>query len=95
MSTDLKTPSVILNYSNDNWEHNPANPRQWPPAKKWQAMAIVRNLLLICIESDNACSQVSLYSWLAILGTTLMNPALLEIAIKYGTVDFAGSVGLI
>jgi len=26
---------------NDSWEHNPANPRNWSPAKKWIATAIV------------------------------------------------------
>lgn len=26
---------------NDSWEHNPANPRNWSPAKKWTAAALV------------------------------------------------------
>jgi hypothetical protein len=46
MPTDAEVPSDILTHSSDDWEHDPANPRQWSQAKKWQAMTIVRNSLL-------------------------------------------------
>jgi hypothetical protein len=46
------------------------------------------------VGSHDVYVQVSLYSWLSILGTTLMNPALIEIAIKYGTPSYSCSLGL-
>ena len=47
MPTDAEVPSDILTHSSDDWEHDPANPRQWSQAKKWQAMTIVRNSIRI------------------------------------------------
>lgn len=32
---------VKLEQSDDEWQHDPANPRNWTPAKKWTTTAIV------------------------------------------------------
>ena len=31
----------------DAWEHDPANPRNWPPAKKWVTISLVSQLASI------------------------------------------------
>jgi len=49
MSPDTATQSVVSGYSNDQWDNDPANPRQWSTPKKWLAMGIVRNLLLFVL----------------------------------------------
>ena len=47
MSTDKGSQSGVFSHSsNDHWEDNLANPRQWSLARKWQTMGIVCNSLL-------------------------------------------------
>ncbi|EIM90581.1 MFS general substrate transporter [Stereum hirsutum FP-91666 SS1] len=50
----------------DEWATNPANPRNWSPAKKW---------LMTCI--------VSLYTFVTPLASSMMSPALPDIAIHF------------
>lgn len=52
MSSDPAAQSVVSGYSNDHWDNDPANPRQWSSLKKWLAMGIVRNFLLLCWVSQ-------------------------------------------
>jgi hypothetical protein len=47
---DTEARSVSSKQSIEHWEHDPANPRQWAPAKKWQALTIVRNFLLVVLR---------------------------------------------
>ena len=34
-----------LENAEDDWAHDPINPRNWTPAKKWTAVSIVRHLI--------------------------------------------------
>ncbi|KAI0650616.1 multidrug resistance protein 4 [Trametes meyenii] len=51
----------------DDWAHDPINPRNWPFGKKWLMVSIV-----------------SLYTFVAPLGSSMMAPALPDIAAHYG-----------
>jgi MFS family permease len=72
MPTDAEVQFTMLNHFINDWDHAPANPRQWSPVKKWQAMAIV-----------------SFYTFIATLGSSMMAPALPDIAKKYDITNSA------
>ncbi|KAL1688547.1 major facilitator superfamily domain-containing protein [Schizophyllum commune] len=55
--------------SDDDWEDDPANPRNWGSGKKWTAVGIVRLVRLLFIPP---------------LTSSMMAPGMQEIALKYG-----------
>ncbi|KAL1704529.1 major facilitator superfamily domain-containing protein [Schizophyllum commune] len=55
--------------SDDDWEDDPANPRNWSSGKKWTAVGIVRLVLPLFIPP---------------LTSSMMAPGMQEIALKYG-----------
>ena len=68
-----------------DWENDPDNARNWSFGKKWTAIAIVSTtsynpFLLILFFS----LQVSFYTFVSPLASSMMAPGLPEIAAKYG-----------
>ncbi|PIL37274.1 MFS general substrate transporter [Ganoderma sinense ZZ0214-1] len=55
-----------LENAEDDWTHDPDNPRNWPAGKKWLMVSIV-----------------SLYTFVAPLGSSMMAPALPDIALHF------------
>jgi len=64
------------------WEHDPINPRNWSAARKWVATALVRSRIYSLLFSLTGL-QVSLYTFVAPLGSSMMAPGLPDIALKY------------
>ncbi|KAI0775982.1 multidrug resistance protein 4 [Trametes elegans] len=56
-----------LENAEEDWAHDPINPRNWPLTKKWVMVSIV-----------------SLYTLVTPLGSSMMAPALPDIAVHYG-----------
>jgi len=88
MSSDPRAPSVYLRAAQSIIGNLTlrilGNGLRLENGKPWPLFESLLLLLKFC--SVSWCYiQVSLYSLLSIWGTTLMNPALIEIAIKYGT----------
>lgn len=65
-----------------SWEHDPINPRNWSTARKWVATALVRSRIYSLLFSLTRL-QVSLYTFVAPLGSSMMAPGLPEVALKY------------
>lgn len=70
----------------DDWEIDPANPRNWPIGKKWVATAIVNPIIFffLLLRLIFFFFQVSLYTFVSPLGTSMMAPGLPELATMYG-----------
>ncbi|KAI1796256.1 MFS general substrate transporter [Ganoderma leucocontextum] len=74
LPTRLKRPSSTrspmveeaLENAEDDWAHDPINPRNWPSGKKWVMVSIV-----------------SLYTFVAPLGSSMMAPALPDVGLRY------------
>lgn len=41
----------ILENEEDDWAHDPANPRNWKSSRKWTMTAIVRLLSTACMQA--------------------------------------------
>jgi hypothetical protein len=67
----------------DDWEHDPANPRNWSPLKKWTATTLV-TIRLLFSSYLSRFPQVSFYTLLTALASSMMAPGLPDLAIKYG-----------
>lgn len=66
------------------WEDDPENPRNWPFSKKWATAAIVGGPRLFDASMLNrSVVQVSLYTFVSPLTSSIMAPGLPDIAIKY------------
>lgn len=68
-----------------DWETDPENPRNWTSPKKWTAVSIVRSFLFSLLKAFlTKFVQVSLYTFVPPLASSMMAPGLPEIATKYG-----------
>ncbi|KDQ64730.1 hypothetical protein JAAARDRAFT_28372 [Jaapia argillacea MUCL 33604] len=56
----------LLENIEDDWQHDPINPRNWPSSKKWRMVSLV-----------------SFYTFVSPLASSMMAPALPEIAAHY------------
>ncbi len=78
----------------EDWEDDPINPRNWPLGRKWGTVAIVRSasprfrfsaswriLWLVTDHLDH--DQVSLYTFVSPLASSMMAPGLPEVAHIY------------
>lgn len=66
-----------------NWENDPDNARNWSFGRKWTAIAIASKYLLYTFLI-NFSFQVSFYTFVSPLASSMMAPGLPEIATKYG-----------
>lgn len=78
-----------LDKSNDevhDWEHDPANPRNWPLAKKWIITTVVSSSIseFSSLGLMSVSCQVSLYTLVTPLASAIMAPGLPDLAIKFG-----------
>lgn len=80
-----KEAEAIENLEED-WECDPENARNWPAAKKWTAVAIVRThpYFMFSFTNSGECPQVSAYTFVSPLASSMMAPGMPEIAMKYG-----------
>ena len=80
---DDKVEEAIENREED-WENDPENARNWSLMKKWTAVSIVRAVILQfnCLQPTKF--QVSLYTFVSPLASSMMAPGLPEVAQKYG-----------
>jgi hypothetical protein len=81
-----------LDKTNDkvhDWEHDLANPRNWPLAKKWITTTIVSSSIseFNPPELMLVSCQVSLYTLVTPLASAIMAPGLPDLAIKFGVTD--------
>jgi hypothetical protein len=77
-----ENPDILENLEDADWQHDPENPRNWPFAKKWTTTAVVS----VPHYSTRRCSamlQVSLYTFVSPLTSSIMAPGLPEVATKY------------
>ena len=86
---DIDKIEAISENFQDDWENDPANPRNWTPAKKWTATSIASPPLppspFILFSSWIFHQQVSLYTFVSPqVGSAMMAPGLPEVATKYG-----------
>lgn len=79
---DDKVEEAIENREED-WENDPENARNWSLMKKWTAVSIVRAVIhqFNCLQPTNF--QVSLYTFVSPLASSMMAPGLPEVAQKY------------
>ncbi len=78
---DKKTE--ILENLEDDWQDDPENPRNWSVSRKWASAAIVRAIRLFDASMLMLVLQVSLYTFVSPLTSSIMAPGLPEIATKY------------
>lgn len=81
-----------LDQTNDkmhDWDHDPANPRNWPLAKKWITATIVSSSIseFSSLGLMLVSRQVSLYTLVTPLASAIMAPGLPDLAIKFGITD--------
>lgn len=69
----------------DDWVHDPKNPRNWSFGKKWVCAYAIKSTLKAELQCYQSCiGIVSLYTFITPLGSSMMAPALPDIGIKYG-----------
>jgi hypothetical protein len=81
-----------LDKTNDkvhDWDHDPANPRNWPPTKKWITATIVSSSIreFNSLGLMSLSCQVSLYTLVTPLASAIMAPGLPDLAIQFGITD--------
>ena len=69
--------------ASDDWEHSPNNPRNWSPLQKWTPTVLVSYAFRSTVSS-NWFPQVSLYTLVPPLASSMMAPGLPDLALKYG-----------
>lgn len=80
---DDKLEEAIENTEED-WENDPENARNWSLTKKWTAVFIVRAVVRQFYCSQPTKFQVSSYTFVTPLASSMMAPGLPEVAQKYG-----------
>lgn len=69
----------------DDWENDPENARNWSFGRKWTAVSIVRSRFQYhdLIPLTQWLLQLSLYTFVSPLASSMMAPGLQEVAILY------------
>jgi hypothetical protein len=68
----------------DDWANNPANARNWSFRRKWTTVSIVRWSFFRCLLNFYIRNlQVSLYTFVSPLASSMMAPGLPGVATKY------------
>ena len=84
---EIAKDRVSLENLDDDWENDPENARNWSSARKWKATASVSALVFVYLVFELkvfSSSQVSFYTFVSPLASTMMASDLPEIATKYG-----------
>ena len=73
----------------DDWENDPENARNWSSRKKWTAVCIVRRPYPFVRSHELMISrllilQISAYTFVTPLASSMMAPGIPEVAMKYG-----------
>jgi hypothetical protein len=71
----------------DDWDQEPANPRNWTRRRKWTVTAAVSSFLPEAFGTLMYPTQATSFSFITPLASAMMAPGLPEIAIKYDVTD--------
>lgn len=78
---NIRRQEEAIENAEDDWVHDSRNPRNWTFGKKWRMAGIVRfSLCTVVGPSPTRPSQVSLYTFVSPLASSMMAPGLPEIA---------------